>query len=877
MADESDVSDIVTKFLLNTCRLHPRLTRHGVLAARWCAAVAARHPPDDAEADLIPLITGSVAEFYIEPMLPLVGDVDVMAHRSDVLAIPQGHPPPTHLPAEFNRYVKVFEIVDSHLPGYVYLELRYLLTECTDDENYNYFETEHGLYAANITIEKKTQAIHGPAILTDHGHISVLPTDNVLCTRCLSWPLQAADWPTRHRNYNWPDLSTVDRVVSKGCDVVGAVHRQCRQDEWMSSSQWRLSFSRAEIVLLNSWMPMQQIVYHMLRFFMKTKQLTGSDASEALSNYHIKTLMMWACELKSSSFWTGDLNLVRVCVELLHVLSLWLSDARCRHYFISSCNLIDNSFGAEVTASQLMSIHEPWLSTWFLNNYIQKCSMLCPENVSSSFSDVSTNTKLLNVISAIIKWRLNTSLVDLWGDINYAKFFIVSFGYRYNLSLQSCTVWLKKLLETDTHLHIYFTAVAFLHVAYKISRTVFTDELMDVLLTLAGQFTNIHHHPSQCSSELSLSKATKLMKVVANSSLSSLQSIEIELSKAYLYRALKCKDSDSNSIHCLANLYLAVLYYTTGQYQTVIDHCTLVTRSQDHSQCTSHVAQGEFLAKIDDDIDNILGLTVFYQYVQTVELNQRQTQYVSVFTTELLAYYLHIRCLSVTHMLSVDDVQRFCNYFCNTQLFVADVLAVKYVVSNFYRLPITVHSSQQPSLSAPDLDTSELVELLQQSAVEHLTTYRWHKVQEFGSVATIVTTDIEALYAYKHGNYQRCLQLYTENECTLLYAVSMSSILTYPEFIQLLDDDIVSLTALTLIINPECRYWCNTVSITQLTLSLYLITQCQLKLRHSVTSLAQTLIYIEVAQGRHTADNMLDHLTLLLIKRKVLTYVKMMH
>jgi len=41
--------------------------------------------------------------------------------------------------------------------------------------------------------------------------------------------------------------------------------------------------------------------------------------------------------------------------------------------------------------------------------------------------------------------------------------------------------------------------------------------------------------------------------------------------------------------------------------------------------------------------------------------------------------------------------------------------------------PVTVHnndSSQQPTLSANDLDTSELVELLQRSAVEHLTTYR---------------------------------------------------------------------------------------------------------------------------------------------------------
>ena len=94
---------------------------------------------------------------------------------------------------------------------------------------------------------------------------------------------------------------------------------------------------------------------------------------------------------------------------------------------------------------------------------------------------------------------------------------------------------------------------------------------------------------------------------------------------------------------------------------------------------------------------------------------------------------------------------------------------------------------------------------------------------------------------------------------------------TFQEFVQLLDDDIVSLTALTLIVNPECRDESDYALISQLTLSLYLMTQCQLKLRHSATLLAQTLDYIEVAQRRHPAVYTLDHLTLKLMKRKVLT------
>ena len=304
------VEEIVTKFLLTTCRPRAQLSEAAVQAVVRCVDTAATHPIDEAEVDHIPLITGSVAEFYIEPMLPHVGDIDVMFHWSTELAIPRGHPPPTQLPAEFHNYVKVFEIVDSHLPGYVYLKLRYLLTECVDEDTYKAVEYDVEKYASTHCYSGDKNDIHGPAVMVKYQH-GFLSCDTVSCMRCLSWPSQAADWPTRHREYGWPDSATVDCVVSDGCDVVAVAHRQCRQHEVMGKYQWRLSFSRAEIVLLNSWMPVQQIVYHMLRVFVKTQRLIDSANNSdvaTLSNYHIKTLMLWACELKTRIWWTDDLS-----------------------------------------------------------------------------------------------------------------------------------------------------------------------------------------------------------------------------------------------------------------------------------------------------------------------------------------------------------------------------------------------------------------------------------------------------------------------------------------------------------------------------------------------------------------------------------------
>jgi len=887
MSRQYTLDDVVTEFVLNTCRLRSRPRLHTIEAALRCGEIVTAVESYEIDWELIPLTTGSVAEFYIEPMLAHIGDIDIMLHRNSNLAIPRGHPPPTQLPAEFHSYVQVFEIVDSHLPGYVYSELRYLLTECGDDDKYNAIEYDRGRYLANMS-EHVADETHGPAIIAHPLNMKALSSDIVHCQRCLSWPPQAADWPTRHRNYGWPDSATLDRVVSNGCDVVGVAHRQCKQHGWMGEHQLRLSFSRAEIVLINSWMPVQQIVYHMLRYFIKTELLTDcADNSGAvtLSNYHIKTLMLWTCELKPRSWWTDDVNLVRMCVQLLHILAEWLTDGRVQHYFINNCNLIDNSFNVTNIRDQLMSIDETWISRWFADNYIRKCLQFTPHHISRLFDAVSTSLKLQNAVSAVIAWRQNKSMLDTWGTFDYAEFGIMTMINRYSLAVPSCVCWMTELAKVDSRLCIYFTAVAFLHVAHKSLRHDLNDKLLDVLATLCGQFISRRRCFSNSTSRSLLGKAVELMKGVLNKSLSTMSLIEIELSKAYLYRALRCKDSDSDSIYCLANVYLAVLYYSTGQYQMAIDHCTLVTRSQDHLQCSSHVVQGDILPKIDDDVDNMLGLAELYQSIRNAALKQqRQPQLVSVFTTELFAYYLHIKHASVTEVgqfmqtSSTDEFKRYGICISDTQqLFIGDVLLFLSVSRPLKCQQKSVWSNPQHSgMNTDKYNTSDLVELLQKSAVEHLTTFRQLESRDFGSVVTSVTTDYEALYAYKRGDYQQCLQLSTQNVHTLLYADVVPCVALLPEFLQLFDDDIVSLTALTVMVNPECRD-CGRLPrctfITQVTVSLYLMTQCQLKLHHSVTSLAQTLDYIKVAQRRHSADKTLDQLTLKLIKRIIMLHL----
>ena len=420
--------------------------------------------------------------------------------------------------------------------------------------------------------------------------------------------------------------------------------------------------------------------------------------------------------------------------------------------------------------------------------------------------------------------------------------------------------YFDQLAQTDQALRLYFTAVACLHVAYKITETSLTDETLDVLAAVTYlQLNDVRRClNARQSSVLSLSQAAVLMKVIANNSRSTVQLIEIELSKAYLHRALRCEDSESGSVYCLAHVYLSVLYYITGQHQTSIDHCALVTKLQDHSQCSSYVVQ-ELLPRIDDQVDNVLGVAVFYEYIRAAALNEEQgRRCVSFFTTELFAHYLLIKFLSLKkhrqlQQTPLAETRRYRHCLSNSpEIYSTDMMLFGFTSHAKYppndRLVTVDNRGESKSvIFYHQFDTSKLVELLQQSAVEHFTTCRELEARYFDHFRT---ADLKALYAYKCGQYQRCLLMSLDTARTTIFRLSLTVLVVmYPELIQLMDDDIVSLFGLTMLVNQSSVPPPPSVAVFQLSLSLYLIAQCQIKLRHSVTSLSTTLDYVQLARS----------------------------
>jgi len=122
------------------------------------------------------------------------------------------------------KTVKVWEIVDSEFPGYVYLMSSCELTECVDNDKYNAVQCERELMA--VADPALQEQMHGPAVVHKRSTLSFAlapatelgarlvdspsSSDNVFCVRCLTWPPQAADWPTRYRRVSDQTASLTD-------------------------------------------------------------------------------------------------------------------------------------------------------------------------------------------------------------------------------------------------------------------------------------------------------------------------------------------------------------------------------------------------------------------------------------------------------------------------------------------------------------------------------------------------------------------------------------------------------------------------------------------------------------------------------------------
>src|SRR6218665_2339853 len=264
---------------------------------------------------------GSSSEIPAAYFLTKPTDFDLMMYRTDVCAVPKNAQPPRNFRGEVLT-------TDSRglSAGFVRLKplkLRNGGSDCDQDyqKHLQTFDYDN---------------VNGPAVTTDVGW-SAFTFDKVPCPY---WPPEAQEWQTRYRRHGWPSKYLINQIVNEGCFLVGKSHPNCPDDD---DTQWRYSFSKAEMKLISSWTDSQKYVYHVLRMIKSEIVKEGDDKKKTgICTYHFKTQMFWACEEEPAEFWE-DSNLVTSICKLLTQMLQRLVDRNLPNYFIRDCNIVDSN------------------------------------------------------------------------------------------------------------------------------------------------------------------------------------------------------------------------------------------------------------------------------------------------------------------------------------------------------------------------------------------------------------------------------------------------------------------------------------------------------------------------------------------------------
>lgn len=221
--------------------------------------------------------------------------------------------------------------------GPAYGEVQDSVEEIEDFES----DSEH----SNLVESKEIEFTHEELDFVPFLHIPV-------------WPKVADKWCSRKRN--WPSKEIVDKVMVLGFHCV-----TCKPHGWVSPVEgqcllWRMSFSRAEMVLLQS-IPNKAWCKHTCRIVKYVLKRHFANPKGVLSSYLIKTVFFWTLEDYPPELWTNqnmDIMFKLMIKKLIHSFA----SRHLPHYFLQNYNLLEavnREFCQEVLKKLIKVYNEP--------------------------------------------------------------------------------------------------------------------------------------------------------------------------------------------------------------------------------------------------------------------------------------------------------------------------------------------------------------------------------------------------------------------------------------------------------------------------------------------------------------------------------------
>ena len=440
--------------------------------------------------------------------------------------------------------------------------------------------------------------------------------------------------------------------------------------------------------------------------------------------------------------------------------------------FVSNCNLLDYLQNVSLTFRyELIRLADSSvLLIWFVNNYIRQCTQYCPENVSSLFEDIFSTDKLQRAVDAVVIWNLTRISEDLYLEHIQSEITTLYHVSGHSANAAWIHVQMKELRRLDLRFADYFIALMSLQVAFTVSIHNLTEELLEMLWTLFNPLTAADSDMVASRLEsgglLCIRKAIKLATLTGVRS-TALEMLHNEMSKGYLHHSFAY---GQESTHCAVHLLLGALYCKSGHCHSAIGHCKQVLNQCDHEEYGSRYIGAEYLPQIDEHVDTVLGLILLYQHVQRNSSNsgislQTDATVLPAFTTEILAHYLCLKCLSVVTTKKKQVKTYWQHLSQSVHALASDILLFKATeidlqLGECTETPVAEDESENIGNSdSRAMDTTLLVETLELVALEKLITVRQATVREYCSRQFPVVNEFEALYAYKCGLFEECMKL----------------------------------------------------------------------------------------------------------------------
>ena len=556
-------------------------------------------------------LTGSVAEFNLSFLRTSIGDVDIMHWDNNEIAFLDSDILTCiarHKSEELHEIIECYKVnFNPTHPGYVDLHVWGTLKYSFINNKY-YLDRNIGtlpimsryghIGAAEATLN---QAIHGPAIrsperlpkeIKDH----FLPdyddptykVDWVEAIRCFSWPHQVSNFQQRERIHGWPRIKTIEQCIEAGYDLVKTAHPSSvgLPFEFL---QWRISFSRAEVILLRSWTSKQQIIYNMLRYYVKEEILSNKewiDADKTINSYLIKTKMLQFCEAKPAEWWDNS-GVINICCALLRALCIDILKNKCYNYFITNCNLLCHKVPPSTmdnVVNKLIYLTKSRLEVWFWERYRDYFRHILRKDQNLV---VLRNKLLLKAVVDTASKIHNRFYSGIYSIYTLVEEIHDTQIHRYENTL-------RELSRIDCRIIDYFKAHAYLFVCKHIllkevkkSDSLYVIDLLTALV-VANQPHIIRNHPSTFCSDTSVDRILFVRSIQLSEYLSQMTTFpDFCLLAKVLQKTLKSLlkhfgRSSRYFIHSHANL--AALKFVTGQPESAISHINSLLQRMDYSK-----------------------------------------------------------------------------------------------------------------------------------------------------------------------------------------------------------------------------------------------------------------------------------------------------